>query len=184
MISMKFLPLLACIAFSLFPFTIVAQVTPKIAMVTHGQLGDPFWLVVRNAAETAARETNCDLDYRSPDHFDLAAMSHLIDEAVASKPDGLIVSMPDVAILGPSIRAAVAAGIPVILNALVNNQLEFAVDQQQWLQGHLPVVFLANYLKYGSMVQNDLILTGPSFVTPENARKALNILSSESGWNP
>ena len=111
-------------------------------------------------------------------------MSHLIDEAVASKPDGLIVSMPDVAILGPSIRAAVAAGIPVILNALVNNQLEFAVDQQQWLQGHLPVVFLANYLKYGSMVQNDLILTGPSFVTPENARKALNILSSESGWNP
>jgi simple sugar transport system substrate-binding protein len=71
-------------------------------------------LVVRNAAETAARETNCDLDYRSPDHFDLAAMSHLIDEAVASKPDRLIVSIPDVAILGPSIRAAVAAGIPVI----------------------------------------------------------------------
>lgn len=73
---------------------------------------------------------------------------------------------------------------PVILNALVNNQLEFAVDQQQWLQGYLPVVFLANYLKYGPMVQNDLILTGPSFVTPANARKALNILSSESGWNP
>jgi len=83
-----------------------------------------------------------------------------------------------------SAERPVAAGIPVILNALVNNQLEFAVDQQQWLQGHLPVVFLANYLKYGSMVQNDLILTGPSFVTPENARKALNILSSESGWNP
>lgn len=111
MISMKFLPLLACITFCLFPFTIVAQVTPKIAMVTHGQLGDPFWLVVRNSAETAARQTKCDLDYRSPDHFDLAAMSHLIDEPVASKPDGLIVSIPDVAILGPSIRAA---GIPVI----------------------------------------------------------------------
>jgi hypothetical protein len=42
MISMKFLPLLECIAFCLFPFTIVAQVKPKIAMVTHGQLGDPF----------------------------------------------------------------------------------------------------------------------------------------------
>jgi simple sugar transport system substrate-binding protein len=41
-------------------------------------------------------------------------MAHLIDEAVASKPDGLIVSIPDVAILGSSIRAAVAAGIPVI----------------------------------------------------------------------
>ena len=73
---------------------------------------------------------------------------------------------------------------PVILNALVNNQLEFAVDQQQWLQGYLPVVLLANYVKYDSMVRNDLILTGPSFVIPANARKALNILSGESGWNP
>lgn len=73
---------------------------------------------------------------------------------------------------------------PEILNALVNNQLEFAVDQQQWLQGYLPVVLLANYAKYDSMVRNDLILTGPSFVIPANARKALNILSSESGWNP
>jgi hypothetical protein len=72
MISMKFLPLLASIAFCLFPFTIVAQVTPTIARVTHGQVGDPFWLVVRNAAETAARQTRCDLDCRSPDHFDLA----------------------------------------------------------------------------------------------------------------
>ena len=45
---------------------------------------------------------------------------------------------------------------PEILNALVNNRLEFAVDQQQWLQGYLPVFFLANYVKYGSMVQNDL----------------------------
>ena len=67
---------------------------------------------------------------------------------------------------------------PKILNALVSHRLEFAVDQQQWLQGYLPVVFLANYATYGSMVQNDLILTGPSFVTPANARKALNLLSS------
>jgi simple sugar transport system substrate-binding protein len=73
---------------------------------------------------------------------------------------------------------------PEILNALVNNRLEFAVDQQQWLQGYLPVVFLANYAMYGSMVKNDLILTGPSFVTPANARKALNLLSSQSGWSP
>lgn len=73
---------------------------------------------------------------------------------------------------------------PEILNALVNNQLEFAVDQQQWLQGYLPVVLLANYAKYESKVRNDLILTGPSFVIPGNASKALNILSGESGWNP
>ena len=44
----------------------------------------------------------------------MVAMAQLIDAAVASKPDGLVVSIPDADALGPSIKAAVAAGIPVI----------------------------------------------------------------------
>src|SRR5580698_5533230 len=60
---------------------------------------------------------------------------------------------------------------PVIVEALVKKRVDFAIDQQEWLQGYLPVVFLANYAKNGSILQNDLILTGPSFVTPENAEK-------------
>jgi simple sugar transport system substrate-binding protein len=66
---------------------------------------------------------------------------------------------------------------PAIVAALVKKQVEFAIDQQEWLQGYLPVVFLANYVRYGSILQNDLILTGPSFVTPENAQKVVNLLS-------
>jgi simple sugar transport system substrate-binding protein len=49
------------------------------------------------------------------------------------------------------------------------------VDQQQWLQGYLPVVFMANYVKYGSLLQNALILTGPSFVTPENVAQVAKL---------
>jgi len=281
-------------------------------MITHGQAADSFWLIVRNGAEAAASETNSDLQYRSPEKFDLVAMARLIDEAVASKPDGLIVSIPDAALLSGSIRAAVAAKIPgisinsglevskqlgclmhigqedesagkkagermkalgvknavildqevgnlgldqrikgfregfegpfhhlqilpvsmdfkecqravtdcieqysnldgivalgpivaepalqavdqtqkagkikvctfdispVVVDALVKKQIEFAIDQQEWLQGYLPVVFLANYARYGSILQNDLILTGPNFVTPENAQKVVNLLS-------
>src|SRR5260370_9895733 len=44
----------------------------------------------------------------------MVAMSHLIDTAVAAHRDGLVVSIPDPSALGPSIKAAVAAGIPVI----------------------------------------------------------------------
>ena len=44
----------------------------------------------------------------------MVAMAQLIDAAVASNPDGLVVSIPDADALGDSIRAAVAAGIPVI----------------------------------------------------------------------
>jgi simple sugar transport system substrate-binding protein len=41
-------------------------------------------------------------------------MSQLIDAAVASRPSGLVVSIPDADALGASIRSAVAAGIPML----------------------------------------------------------------------
>jgi simple sugar transport system substrate-binding protein len=67
-----------------------------------------------------------------------------------------------------------------VLEALVNKRLEFSVDQQQWLQGYLPVVLLGNYVRYGTIVQNDLILTGPSFVTPENVQKVMRLLNGST----
>jgi simple sugar transport system substrate-binding protein len=91
-----------------------AQSRPRIVVVTHGQASDPFWLVVRNGLETAATETGSDVDYRSPGNFDPAGMAQLINAAVASKPDGLVVSIPDADALGDSIRAAEAAKIPVL----------------------------------------------------------------------
>jgi simple sugar transport system substrate-binding protein len=123
MLNWKFLPLLAWAASLFIPLTALAQRKPKIIMVTHGQAADSFWLIVRNGAEAAAAETNSDLQYFSPEKFDLPAMSKLIDQAVASKPDGLIVSIPDAAVLGPAIRAAVAAKIPVIS---INSGLEIS----------------------------------------------------------
>jgi simple sugar transport system substrate-binding protein len=300
---------LAFAASLLVPLTGLAQTKPKIIVITHGQASDPFWLVVRNGVETAAKETDSDVEYQAPERFDLVAMSLLVDAAVVSKPDGLVVSIPDAAFLSKSIQAAVAAKIPVIsinsgldvskklgclmhigqeeesagrragermkamgvkqavilnqeignvaldertkgfrdgfegpfhhvqvftvkidfkqchdavtaylqknqevdgilalgpvaaepalrvldemgligrvklgtfdvspriIQALEKKQMAFALDQQQWLQGYLPIIFLANYVKYGSILQNDLILTGPSFVTPENVAQVAN----------
>ena len=54
------------------------------------------------------------VDYRAPETFDMVAMAQLIDAAVNQKPAGLVVSIPDASALGPSIKKAVAAGIPVI----------------------------------------------------------------------
>src|ERR1700732_1208846 len=121
----KFLPLLAFAVSLLVSATSLAQQKPKIIIVTHGQAADSFWLIVRNGAEAAAAETNSDVEYRSPDKFDLTAMAHLIDVAIAAKPDGLIVSIPDPAALSRPIRAAVAAKIPVIS---INSGLEVSKE--------------------------------------------------------
>src|SRR3989440_2658962 len=83
-------------------------------VVTHGQASDPFWSVVKKGVEQAAKDMGVSVQYEAPNTFDMVAMAHLIDAAVANKPDGMVVSIPDPTALGPSIRRAIAAGIPVI----------------------------------------------------------------------
>lgn len=86
----------------------------RIAVVTHGEPGSTFWAVVQNGAEAAARDYGVTVDYSNPDTFDLVRMTELIDAAIASEPDGLVVSIPDVDAIGPSITEAIEAGIPVV----------------------------------------------------------------------
>jgi simple sugar transport system substrate-binding protein len=86
----------------------------RIVVVSHGQASDPFWSVVKRGVDAAAKDMRVTVEYQAPQTFDMVAMSQLIDAAVASKPDGLVVSIPDPDALGDSIRAAVEAGIPVI----------------------------------------------------------------------
>src|SRR5918999_1115668 len=86
----------------------------RFVAVTHGQASDPFWSVAANGVNDAAEDMGVQVEYQAPDTFDMVQMSELIDAAVASEPDGLIVSIPDADALGDSIQAAVDAGIPVI----------------------------------------------------------------------
>src|SRR5207248_11091969 len=88
----------------------------KFYGITHGQASDPFWSVVKKGVDQAGKDMGVQVVYEAPASatFDVVAMAHLIDSAVAAHPAGLVVSIPDPAALGPSIKAAVAAGIPVI----------------------------------------------------------------------
>jgi simple sugar transport system substrate-binding protein len=86
----------------------------SIEVVTHGQASDPFWSVVKKGVDDAAKVTGAKVNYSAPDTFDMVKMSQLIDAAVAKKPSGLVVSMPDYDALKGSLQKATAAGIPII----------------------------------------------------------------------
>jgi simple sugar transport system substrate-binding protein len=280
-------------------------------VVSHGQASDPFWSVVKNGVDAAAKDMRVNVDYQAPGTFDMVAMAQLIDAAVASQPDGLVVSIPDADALGDSIRAAVKAGIPVIsmnsgsdvakelgimnhvgqteyeagygggermaaagvtkalcvnqevgnvaldlrcqgftdamaksgatveilavdladptdsqqrivaalaanpdidgiltlgptgaapalaalteegllgkiklatfdlspevLEAVRDGNMLFAIDQQQYLQGYLPIVMLTLYNENLNTIANDVIMTGPGFVTAENAARVIDL---------
>ncbi|HKE82090.1 MAG TPA: substrate-binding domain-containing protein [Solirubrobacteraceae bacterium] len=278
----------------------------RIAVVTHGQASSPFWAIVRNGVEAAARQMDVVVTYRAPDVYSLDRMKTMVEQAVASRPDGLVVSLPERG-LAPAIRSAVRAGIPVVtinsgsdfynrlgvlahvgqpedragfqagrrlaasgvrhalcvnqqignqgldarcrglaramreaggtsrvfriddqsaatpqriktavrsggidgvlalnatggiqavkglagvggvkvatfdlgpdvLEAVKQKRLLFAVDQQAYLQGYLPVVLLTERARYGIFpAQGDVIATGPNFVTAANAEKAIEL---------
>ncbi len=86
----------------------------RIAVITHGQSADPFWSVVANGVRDAAADLGVRADYQAPTRFDPIEMSQRIEAVIASKPSGLVVSIPDAGALSAAIKRAVAAGIPVI----------------------------------------------------------------------
>src|SRR6266704_3084733 len=283
----------------------------KFYVITHGQASDPFWSVIKRGVDQGAKDMGVQAIYEAPPTFDVVAQSHLIDSAVAAHPAGLVVSIPDPNALGPSIKAAVAAGIPVIsinsgsdvakslgvllhigqteeqagigggqkmgaagvkhalcvnqevgnaalelrckgfkeglaqtggtitelgvnlsnptqtqqtieaalqhdpsidgiltlgptgaspaikalqdlnklgkiklatfdlssdvLNAIKAGQMLFAIDQQQYEQGYLPIVFLTLYKTNLNTVANDIIQTGPGFVTQQNVAQVIQL---------
>jgi simple sugar transport system substrate-binding protein len=85
----------------------------RIAVVTHGQASSTFWAIVRNGAEAAGTQMGVIVDYRAPDIYDLSRQRDLIRQAAASRPDGLVVSIPEPGVM-PAIRDAVRAGVPVV----------------------------------------------------------------------
>ena len=86
----------------------------EIAVVTHGQAADPFWAIVKKGIDQAAREMGATVLYRAPDVYEPRRMRELIDTAVANRPDGLVVSIPDPDVLAPALKRAVEAGIPIV----------------------------------------------------------------------
>jgi simple sugar transport system substrate-binding protein len=63
---------------------------------------------------------------------------------------------------------------PAVLQAIDDGDMAFAVDQQQYLQGYLPIVFLTNYAQYGTVPASE-VLTGPAYVTQDNAKQVIDL---------
>jgi simple sugar transport system substrate-binding protein len=99
----------------LFGLTLTAAAETRVVFVTHGQSGDPYWSVVKNGMDDAAKTLGVKAEYLAPETFDMAKMAQMITAAAASKPDGLVVSIPDAAALSGPVKDAVAEGVPVMV---------------------------------------------------------------------
>ena len=293
---------LTLVAFLSWMAMSVASFAIDVIVVSHGQANDPFWSVAKNGVDSACKDMKIKCKYTAPGTFDMVEMAKLIDNAVSQKPKGIVITLPDAAALGKSVKAAIAAGIPVVsmnsgsddfaklgisahvgqtefeagvgggqkmkaaggkkalcvnhevgnvalvrrcagfkkgfggsveilgtsndpteiqkavaaklggvdtiltlgaglsgeaalkaiksagktgsiklgtfdmspgmLKAAAAGEVEFLIDQQQYLQGYLPIAIFAQYMRWGTMPAG-VVMTGPGFVTPDNASKVI-----------
>ena len=64
--------------------------------------------------------------------------------------------------------------------------MDFAIDQQQFLQGYLPIVILTNYAETRNLppATARLIMTGPGFVTKDNAADVIALAARGLSADP
>jgi ribose transport system substrate-binding protein len=74
----------------------------------------PYWQAVQEGFKDAAAQYKVTADVMGPDGYDPAAEVDAFDDAVRSRPRGILVSAGDAQKIGPAIRSAVMAGVPVI----------------------------------------------------------------------
>jgi simple sugar transport system substrate-binding protein len=88
--------------------------TPEmtVQMVTHAGPGQTFWDIERKGGEAAAAKDNIKLQYSSDP--DSGKQATLIQSAIDAKVDAIAVTLPDPSAIGPAVKKAVDAGIPVV----------------------------------------------------------------------
>ena len=93
-----------------------------------------------------------------------------IDGVLALNPDIAIAARDAVKGAGSNAKVATFDLSGDVVKSIESGEILFAVDQQQYLQGYLPVVFLTlNKRNANTIGGGQPVLTGPGFVTQENA---------------
>jgi simple sugar transport system substrate-binding protein len=99
-----------------------------------------------------------------------------IDTVLSLNPDIAIAARDAVAGAGSSAQIATFDLSGDVVAAIQDGEILFAVDQQQYLQGYLPVVFLYLNTTNANTIGGGLpVLTGPGFVTADNAEEVAEL---------
>jgi simple sugar transport system substrate-binding protein len=86
----------------------------KFRMVSHGGVGNPFWIVVINGMNDACALLDADCEWLADPVDNVADMGGYWDDALAANPDGIGTTVPDPEVIRDAVNRAHDAGIPVI----------------------------------------------------------------------
>ncbi|MEN0002263.1 MAG: sugar ABC transporter substrate-binding protein [Pseudomonadota bacterium] len=87
----------------------------RYVLVSHAPDSDTWWNTIKNGIALAGEQVGAEVEYRNPPTGDIADMARIIEQAVASSPDGIITTLADFDVLKGPISNAVDQGIDVII---------------------------------------------------------------------
>jgi len=86
----------------------------RFVMISHAPDSDSWWNTIKNAVKESGETMGVRVDYRNPSTGDLADMARIVEQSIASNPDGIIVTIADFDVLKKPLAKAAKKGIPVI----------------------------------------------------------------------
>ena len=92
-----------------------AQDQLTFSMVSHGGIGNPFWVVVIKGMEDACSLLNADCAWLSDPVDNIDDMAGYWDDALARNNDGIGTTVPNPEVIRDGVNRAAEAGIPVIV---------------------------------------------------------------------
>lgn len=88
---------------------------PVFRIVSHGGVGNPFWIVVIKGMEEECARIGADCEWLSDPVDNIDDMAGYCDDALAANPDGLGITVPNPEVIRDCVNRAAEAGIPVIV---------------------------------------------------------------------
>jgi simple sugar transport system substrate-binding protein len=135
--------------------------TQRCQGVKEGFGGNVTNIQVKGTSDIATTQTEIKSKLQSDKSF---------DAVIALNPD--VAAATVTAVKGANSKAKIATFdlSPDVIKDIKNGTVLFAVDQQQYLQGYLPIVFLKLFKTNANTVGGGQpVLTGPGFVDKSNA---------------
>lgn len=95
----------------------------------QGVAGDNFYITMQCGIETEAAKLGVTVNTQGAQKFDPTLQKPILDSAVQSKPDAILIAPTDVQAMQAPLKAAADAGVKIVLVDTTVNDPSFAVSQ-------------------------------------------------------
>ena len=149
--------------------------------LTVGDLGNPFFIQIRNGAQSKVKEISPDAKFNSQSSgYDINKQTNQIDDFISSGADLILLGAADSKGIAPSVKKAKAAGVAVVaVDVGAEGGVDATVMSDNRQAGELAAQYIVDRLKGQGQI---VILNGPPVTSiQDRVAGALEVFKKSPG---